>query len=89
MKQQLIGIGLVVLITGLCGCTEISHDFAYLNNEYGFGFDPPENWVSSENVSEEVAVGFSPVQRDKVWLNISTPSQHTKAIIMKWAESRW
>ena len=82
MKQQLIIIGFVVLVTWLCGCTEISHDFEYVNNEYGFGFDPPEEWMVLENVSEEVAVGVSPLQRERVWLNVSTPSRSDEGLAL-------
>ena len=73
MKSKLFLSCIVVLLFGLCGCTRVDLEFGYLNEEYGFGFNPPEEWVHVENVSEEVSVQFTPLSRDDVVLNVSLP----------------
>ena len=51
MKKQLliIGITLVLLAIGLSGCTDTQDDMlsglGYVNEEYGFGLNPPEGWA--------------------------------------------
>jgi hypothetical protein len=73
MNKNLVFSGIVVLLLGLCGCTRVDIEFGYQNDEHGFGFDPPEEWVYVENASEEVSVRFTPPSRDNVVLNISLP----------------
>jgi len=54
MKKQLVIIGIMVLLTiiGLSGCTETSDDIfnvlRYVNEDYGFGLNPPEGWTIEE-----------------------------------------
>ena len=50
MKKQLliVGVMLILIIVGLSGCTDkedgIFSGLGYINEEWGFGLNPPEGW---------------------------------------------
>jgi len=63
MKRQLLimSIFLILLVVGLCGC--ISEDplegLDYINDDYGFGLNPPDGWVMNESTKENFIVKFN------------------------------
>ncbi len=63
MKNTLMAFGciLVFLLVGCSGCSEKKEktdgiDLVYVNNAYGIGFDPPENWTVYQGINRSLAI---------------------------------
>jgi hypothetical protein len=76
-KKQLkiFGLILVLVAIALSGCTQEDNknNLSYVNQEFGFGLNPPAGWNQSENTLDLVKF-FCPDQNDyPVNLGIKTP----------------
>jgi hypothetical protein len=55
-RSQLVGFILVLIVIVVSGCTQENSQpsFGYVNEEYGFGLNPPQNWTINENSQDLV-----------------------------------
>jgi len=70
MKKQLIIVGIIVLLVavGLSGCFEKNNpldDLNYVNEELGFGFNPPEGWDIITDATHHI-IFFHPSDTDEL-----------------------
>jgi len=81
-KIMIIWIFVIILIIGLCGCNEEKDqtedplkNLEYINDEYNFGINPPENWtINQDNVESFVVLFIGPTEKNyQVNLGISIP----------------
>lgn len=64
-ESTVTSILLVIMFLLLSGCTENTPQpaLAYVNEEYGFGLNPPEGWTTNLNTTDPVKF-FCPDQND-------------------------
>lgn len=70
--QILVGIMLLTVVL-ISGCTQQTAPRSYINDAYGFSFNPPVEWFQVENELPTVAVWFSPQNFSNVSLTIGIP----------------
>ena len=63
-KQLVIGIILIFLINGTDVQDEALKNLEYINNEYGFGLNPPEGWDIIEPFSTSIVSFRGPTEGD-------------------------
>lgn len=76
MKNKIIvGITLVLLVIGLSGCTQQEEDplkgLGYVNNQHGFGMNPPEGWTTDTSGAMGLIVVFYAPINDDIRENIN------------------
>jgi hypothetical protein len=61
------------LILFFCGCLDTQLTTNYTNEEFGFGIDPPENWVLQEFDNVSWIVSWGPTRNSSVLFLITKP----------------
>ena len=70
MAKKFLVVGIIVMLItmGLSGCTDVQNealrDLEYINNEHGFGLNPPENWDIKEPFSTSIVSFRGPTEGD-------------------------
>ena len=61
----------VTLLIVFCGCLETQLTTNYINEEFGIGIDPPENWIPQEYNNSRWIVGWQPLNNSSTFFVIS------------------
>jgi len=76
-KSYLVAIiSFLLLVIGFIGCiNDESSTLDYINEEYGFAFNPPEGWAANESGSNlSVVIFMSPSEEHLAILLIGIPA---------------
>jgi len=63
----------IILVIIFCGCVENQLRTAYINEEFGVGIDPPDNWIEMNFSSNEWIAGWTSSLNSSTSLTISPP----------------
>lgn len=71
-RFSVIGIITILIAIGLCGCTgeNALSGLEYSNTQYGFGLNPPQDWIIDENDPYGAIVRFSGPTEDEFTVNL-------------------
>ncbi len=58
MKALVISTFILSIILLICGCLETQLTTQYINETYGIGIDPPEDWIQQEFARPQVITGW-------------------------------
>ena len=65
----------MLLVVGLSGCTDTqedaSNDLGYINDTYGYGFNPPEGWTESSSGTDILKTFYAPNESNTVRMSIA------------------
>lgn len=73
-KKIVVGITLFLLVIGLSGCTQQEdplNGLGYVNNQHGFGMNPPEGWTTDTSGAMGLIVVFYAPINDDIRENIN------------------
>ena len=65
----------VILLIVFCGCLETQLTTTYINEEFGIGIDPPENWLHQEYNNSSWIAGWQPAINSSTFFRISQPNR--------------